>query len=113
MVQIGDASRAASAALETGGALHRLHVMEAPLLEPVPDVDQLLGELVKLPVGLQIAVDGVLGRVHAAANSLNKFTDVESVTATSPSVAPIRRATLLPTRCGWPIQSSLVQPRSW
>ena len=49
MAQIGDPGGSAGSALETDDALNRLHVAKAPLLEPVLDVDQFFGELIKLP----------------------------------------------------------------
>ena len=42
--------------------------------------------------------------------SLNRSTDVESATITSPAAAPTSRAILSPTRVGAPIQSRVVQP---
>src|SRR5262245_25821286 len=46
----GHAARAAGAALEADDALHRLHVAEAPLLKPVLQIDQLLGEFVEVEI---------------------------------------------------------------
>ena len=65
VAQIRDAGGATGAAFEPDNALDRLHVAKAPLLEPVLDVYQLLGELVELPMGLRVAIDGAPRRVHA------------------------------------------------
>src|SRR3954471_6796439 len=63
--QEGDPGRAAGAALEADDALDRLHVAEAPELEVLLDVDQLLAHVVLGPVGLRVFVDGLEHFHHA------------------------------------------------
>jgi response regulator RpfG family c-di-GMP phosphodiesterase len=55
--EIGHARGAAGAALEADNALDRLQMPEAPALEMVFEIDQLLGQLVEIPVILRVAVN--------------------------------------------------------
>ena len=48
--EIGDTRSAAGAALETDDPLDRRHMVEAPAAEIVLEIDQLLGELIELPM---------------------------------------------------------------
>src|SRR6185503_10427093 len=57
LAQIHHALGAARAALEADDALDRRQVAETPLREAVLEVDELLGELVEVPVLLGVAVD--------------------------------------------------------
>src|SRR5690606_14853972 len=45
------------AALQADHALHRGDVVEAPAAEIVLEIDQLLGQLVKLPVAVRLVID--------------------------------------------------------
>src|SRR5215210_7983501 len=54
-----DARRAAGPALVADDPLHRLHVPEAPQLEGLLDVDELLAHLVLLPVAIGVLVDAL------------------------------------------------------
>ena len=54
--QVGHAGGAAGAGLVADDAFDRLHVLEAPELEAVIQVDQPLGQLVQIPVLLGIVV---------------------------------------------------------
>src|SRR5688572_13836556 len=56
--QVSHPARAARTALVTDDPLHSLHVAEAPELELVIEVDELLGELVQVPVLLGVVVHG-------------------------------------------------------
>jgi MFS family permease len=62
--EIGDPGGAAGAALHADNPLHRLDVSEAPLLEGILEVDQLLGQLVEIPVPGGVAIDGEPGVAH-------------------------------------------------
>ena len=62
--QEADSARAAGAALEADDALHRLHVAESPLLEPVFQIDQLFGQFVQVKVLLGVAIDLEPGIAH-------------------------------------------------
>src|SRR5665213_2750068 len=55
LAEITHSDRAARPAFATDDALHRRHVSEAPLLKPVLEVDQLLHQLIGIPVPLQTA----------------------------------------------------------
>src|SRR3982751_1683628 len=57
LLEEGDAGGAAGAALEADHALDGLDVPEAPELEVLFDVDQLLAHVVLGPVGLRVVVD--------------------------------------------------------
>src|SRR5450631_1472040 len=63
--KIGDAARPPGAALVADDALDGLHVRVAPQLEVVVEVDELLGELVKIPVRLRAVVNRKPGCCHA------------------------------------------------
>src|SRR4029077_18105385 len=59
--QVGDAAGAARAALVADDALDGLQVVEAPELEVVVQVDELLGELVQVPAAPGVVVDAEPG----------------------------------------------------
>src|SRR5690606_38616964 len=61
--EIGHARRAACAALEADDALDRRQMAEAPALEMVFEIDQLLGQFVEIPVRRGLAVDLRPGRL--------------------------------------------------
>jgi hypothetical protein len=62
--EIGDAGGAAGAAFGADDALDRRHVAEPPLLEPVLEIDQLLGQFIDVPMGLRVAIDLDPGVAH-------------------------------------------------
>src|SRR3954469_25577941 len=62
--QVVHARGAAGAALQADDPLHRGRMAEAPLAERVFEIDQLLGELVELPVLPGVPVDLHPGLAH-------------------------------------------------
>ena len=56
-LQVSDAGRTAGTGLVTNDPFYRLHVAESPLLEPIFNVDQFLGELVQIKVVLRFAIN--------------------------------------------------------
>src|SRR5690606_14288821 len=64
-LQEGDATGPAGTASEADDTLDRLHVAEAPELETFLDIDQFLGEVVRLPVVVRILVDALVDRQQA------------------------------------------------
>src|SRR5437773_9669259 len=64
LAQVADAGGAAGAALVADDPLHRLDVAKAPLLEGILEVDQLLGQLVEVPVAAGVAIDREPGVAH-------------------------------------------------
>src|SRR5450631_1588342 len=64
LAQVPRPAGAAGAALEADDPLHRGDVVEAPAAEIVLEIDQLLGELIDLPMRRRFAVDRFPGREH-------------------------------------------------
>ena len=62
--QEGDAGGTTGPGAEADDALHRLHVAEAPLLEGILHIHQLLRELVEIEMRLRLAVDPQPGRLQ-------------------------------------------------
>ncbi len=57
MAKILDACRTAGPALHADDAVYGAHVPKPPLLKPVLEIDQLLAELVKIPIDAGLPID--------------------------------------------------------